>query len=97
MTRLVTYKGDKVEQFSFENEDAAREVEKTVTEAANGTFKAVSVTKKQRRRNPAAPFTTSTLQQEASRKLGFNTQRTMRTAHSACMKASSCLVKVTSA
>ncbi|MCI0517894.1 MAG: DNA topoisomerase, partial [Woeseiaceae bacterium] len=36
--------------------------------------------KKQRKRNPAAPFTTSTLQQEASRKLGFNTQRTMRVA-----------------
>jgi DNA topoisomerase-1 len=38
------------------------------------------VNKRQRRRNPAAPFTTSTLQQEASRKLGFNTQRTMRIA-----------------
>jgi DNA topoisomerase-1 len=38
------------------------------------------IEKKQRKRNPAAPFTTSTLQQEASRKLGFNTQRTMRTA-----------------
>ena len=40
----------------------------------------VSVTKRQRRRNPAAPFTTSTLQQESSRKLGFNTQWTMRVA-----------------
>ena len=80
VTRLVTYKGDKVEQFSFENEDAARDVEKTIIGSADGQFKAVSVTKKQRRRNPAAPFTTSTLQQEASRKLGFNTQRTMRTA-----------------
>ena len=80
VSRLVAYKGDKVEQFSFENEDAAREVEKTITEAAAGKLKTVSVTKKQRRRNPAAPFTTSTLQQEASRKLGFNTQRTMRTA-----------------
>jgi DNA topoisomerase-1 len=40
----------------------------------------LSVAKRQRRRNPAAPFTTSTLQQEASRKLGFNTQRTMRVA-----------------
>ncbi|MEL6110034.1 MAG: DNA topoisomerase, partial [Planctomycetota bacterium] len=39
-----------------------------------------AITRKQRRRNPTAPFTTSTLQQEASRKLGFNTQRTMRTA-----------------
>jgi DNA topoisomerase-1 len=80
MSRLVAYKGDKVEQFSFENEEAAREVEKTLLQAADGKLKTISVTRKQRRRNPAAPFTTSTLQQEASRKLGFNTQRTMRTA-----------------
>jgi len=80
MSRLVAYKGDKVEQFSFENETAARDVEKTIVDAADGQLTTLSVTRKQRRRNPAAPFTTSTLQQEASRKLGFNTQRTMRTA-----------------
>jgi DNA topoisomerase-1 len=80
MSRLVAYKGDKVEQFSFENEAAARDVERTINEVAEGTLTTISVTKKQRRRNPAPPFTTSTLQQEASRKLGFNTQRTMRTA-----------------
>ncbi len=79
-SRLVQYKGDKVEQFSFENEAAARDVEKTLLDAAGGELTTVSVTKRQRRRNPAAPFTTSTLQQEASRKLGFNTQRTMRVA-----------------
>ena len=80
LSRLVRYKGDKVEQFSFGNEDAAREVEKTILAAANGKLTTVSVDKKQRRRNPAAPFTTSTLQQEAARKLGFNTQWTMRVA-----------------
>jgi DNA topoisomerase-1 len=80
VSRLVAYKGNKVEQFSFENEEAAREVEKTILGAADGKLHTISVSKKQRRRNPAAPFTTSTLQQEASRKLGFNTQRTMRTA-----------------
>ena len=79
-SRLVSYKGDKVEQFSFENEDAARDVEKTLLTAAAGKLTTVSVTKRQRRRNPAAPFTTSTLQQESSRKLGFNTQWTMRVA-----------------
>jgi len=79
-SRLVSYKGEKVEQFSFENEDAAREVEKTLLDAAQGELNVLSVSKKQRRRNPTAPFTTSTLQQEASRKLGFNTQRTMRVA-----------------
>ena len=80
MSRLVRYRGQKVEQFSFGNEESAREVEQTITAAAGGELTAVSIEKKQRRRNPAAPFTTSTLQQEASRKLGFNTQWTMRVA-----------------
>lgn len=80
VSRLVRYRGAKVEQFSFGDEAAAREVERTILAAAEGRLTAVSVEKKQRRRNPAAPFTTSTLQQEASRKLGFNTQRTMRVA-----------------
>jgi DNA topoisomerase-1 len=80
VSRLVRYRGDKVEQFSFGNEEQAREVEQTILAAANGKLTTVSVDKKKRRRNAAAPFTTSTLQQEASRKLGFNTQRTMRVA-----------------
>jgi len=80
LSRLTLYHGNKVEQFSFENEGAARDVEKTILDAADGKLTAVGVTKKQRRRNPAAPFTTSTLQQESSRKLGFNTQWTMRVA-----------------
>jgi DNA topoisomerase-1 len=80
VSRLVLYKGEKVEQFSFGNEGSAREVEKTILAAAGGKLTTVRVDKKQRRRNPAAPFTTSTLQQEASRKLGFNTQWTMRVA-----------------
>ncbi|NIA28031.1 MAG: type I DNA topoisomerase, partial [Desulfobulbaceae bacterium] len=80
VSRLVSYAGEKVEQFSFENEDSARDVEKTINAAADGKLKTVSVNKRQRRRNPAAPFTTSTLQQESARKLGFNTQWTMRVA-----------------
>jgi DNA topoisomerase-1 len=79
-SRLVAYGGEKVEQFSFENEAAAHGVEKTILDAADGKLTTVGVTKRQRRRNPAAPFTTSTLQQESSRKLGFNTQWTMRVA-----------------
>jgi DNA topoisomerase-1 len=79
-SRLVLYGGEKVEQFSFEDETSARAVEKTILDAADGKLTTVSVTKRQRRRNPAAPFTTSTLQQESSRKLGFNTQWTMRVA-----------------
>ena len=80
VSRLVLYRGEKVEQFSFGNEDSAREVEQTILAAAGDKLTTVRVDKKQRRRNPAAPFTTSTLQQEASRKLGFNTQWTMRVA-----------------
>ncbi|MBK1734391.1 DNA topoisomerase I [Halorhodospira abdelmalekii] len=45
-----------------------------------GQLRVVNVERKQRRRNPAAPFITSTLQQEASRKLGFTASRTMRIA-----------------
>jgi len=80
VSRLVQYCGKKIEQFSFETRDSAREVEKRIIDAADGKLTVVSIAKKQRRRNPAAPFTTSTLQQEASRKLGFNTQWTMRVA-----------------
>jgi DNA topoisomerase-1 len=79
-SRLVSYKGEKVEQFSFKNKDEAHAVEETIVNAAAGKFDVLNVTKRQRRHNPAAPFTTSTLQQEASRKLGFNAQRTMRVA-----------------
>ncbi len=78
--RLVTWRGEKVEQFSFGDEDTAMAVHAALRQAADGVLRAVKVERKQRRRNPAAPFTTSTLQQEASRKLGFNTQRTMRVA-----------------
>ncbi len=80
VAKLTHYKGEKLEQFSINNGDSATEAERTLTAAANGKLRVEKVEKKQRRRNPAAPFTTSTLQQEAARKLGFATQRTMRTA-----------------
>lgn len=75
--RLSLYRGEKVEQFSFTNEASVREAEAAIRAVAQGTLVVAKVEKKQRRRNPAAPFTTSTLQQEASRKLGFSAQRTM--------------------
>ncbi|MEP7312592.1 MAG: DNA topoisomerase I, partial [Pseudomonadota bacterium] len=78
--KLIEYRGEKVEQFSFTNETAAREVEATLTAAAAGALKVLTIDRKQRRRNPAPPFTTSTLQQEAARKLGYSAQRTMRLA-----------------
>jgi DNA topoisomerase-1 len=78
--KLIEYAGAKVEQFSFTNETAAREVEQALRRAADGMLTVINVDRKQRRRNPAPPFTTSTLQQEASRKLGFSAQKTMRVA-----------------
>src|SRR6201995_4194125 len=78
--KLVEFQGDKVEQFSFTGEARAREVERALNEAAKGALTVLSVDKKQRKRNPAPPFTTSTLQQEAARKLGFSAQKTMRVA-----------------
>ncbi len=80
VARLNKYSGEKLKQFSIASEKRARAVEKDLLEKAGGTLKVVSIEKKQRRRNPAAPFTTSTLQQESARKLGFNAQRTMRIA-----------------
>jgi DNA topoisomerase-1 len=78
--KLVEYQGAKVEQFSFTNETDARNVERTLLEAAKGELTVLSVDRKQRKRNPAPPFTTSTLQQEAARKLSFSAQKTMRVA-----------------
>ena len=78
--KLIEYRGGKVEKFSFTNETAAREVEATLTAAAAGRLSVLTIDRKQQRRNPSPPFTTSTLQQEAARKLGFSAQRTMRLA-----------------
>ena len=62
------------------NEAGVRAAEQKIRDTARGVLTVAKVDKKQRRRNPAAPFTTSTLQQEASRKLGFSAQRTMTVA-----------------
>ncbi len=78
--RLTEYQGQKVEQFSFTDEKSAQAVHDTLADKFGKSVAVYNVEKKQRRRNPAAPFTTSTLQQEASRKLRFSTSRTMRTA-----------------
>jgi DNA topoisomerase I len=78
--KLVEYQGAKVEQFSFTTELQAREVERSLSSGAKGELTVLAVDRKQRKRNPAPPFTTSTLQQEAARKLGFSAQKTMRVA-----------------
>jgi DNA topoisomerase-1 len=78
--RLSVFASEKVEQFTFTNEASVRAAEQRIRDTARGKLTVAKVDKKQRRRNPAAPFTTSTLQQEASRKLGFSAQRTMTVA-----------------
>ena len=78
--KLTHYQGEKLAQFTINNETGSTEAVETLNKAAEGKLLVTNVTKKQRKRNPAAPFTTSTLQQEASRKLGFGAQRTMSVA-----------------
>ena len=75
--RLTHHEGKRLDQFDL-NTGALAEAARKAVEA--GTFSVGSVEKKRSRRNPPAPFTTSTLQQEASRKLGLGAQATMRLA-----------------
>ncbi|NNJ84013.1 MAG: type I DNA topoisomerase, partial [Gammaproteobacteria bacterium] len=93
IARLTHYQEQKLGQFSITTQVDAEKAEKTLLDAAVqnlteeakdhgavGVLIVTDVTKKQRRRNPAPPFTTSTVQQEAARKLGFTAARTMRIA-----------------
>jgi DNA topoisomerase-1 len=75
--RLTALKGKKLDKFALPDESAA-EAARKIVEA--GSFSVSAVDLKTVVRNPAPPFTTSTLQQEASRKLGLGAQQTMRTA-----------------
>ena len=79
-SRLIQYKGEKVEQFTITNENQSKQVTDNLLTAANGELLIAKVSKKERKRHPAAPFITSTIQQEAARKLGFSAQRTMQVA-----------------
>ncbi|MGR6328898.1 type I DNA topoisomerase [Sphingomonas sp. XXL09] len=75
--RLVTWKGQKLDRLSIGNQGDALAAKADV-EA--GKFTVQSVETKPATRNPPPPFTTSTLQQEAARKLGFSADHTMRIA-----------------
>lgn len=75
--RLVTFEGKKLERLSLGDEGTALRA-KAAVEA--GAFRVEAVETKPHRRNPQPPFTTSTLQQEAARKLGFSASQTMRVA-----------------
>ena len=75
--RLAVHAGEKLTKFSLGDENAANAVQAAIVATQ---FHVENVESKPGMRNPSAPFTTSTLQQEASRKLGFNAKRTMQVA-----------------
>jgi DNA topoisomerase-1 len=75
--RLFSLDGKKLDKFDLGDEAAALAAKAAVIA---GEYTVASLEAKPLKRSPAPPFTTSTLQQEASRKLGFNAQRTMQVA-----------------
>jgi len=78
--RLVKLDGQKFEQFTITNAKDAEAARARLVKAAGDALRVTDVASKERKRRPAPPFITSTLQQEAARKLGFTTSRTMRVA-----------------
>ncbi len=74
---LVGLQGEKLEKLSIVNEQKATEVTANIVDKE---FRVIKVDRKELKRNPSAPFITSTLQQEASSKLGFTTKKTMMVA-----------------
>ncbi|HYM86141.1 MAG TPA: type I DNA topoisomerase, partial [Pseudoxanthomonas sp.] len=78
--KLTKLDGQKFEQFTITDGDTAEAARLRIQQAAQGSLHVTDVVSKERKRRPSPPFTTSTLQQEASRKLGFTTSRTMRVA-----------------
>lgn len=78
--KLHTYNGEKLNQFDLNNEADAQNAVNVIIKDADGELIVSKIDKKQKRRNPAAPFITSTLQQEAARKDGFTAKKTMMVA-----------------
>ena len=76
-TRLVKHLGKRIQRLDIPSEAVAFAARDAIN---TGQFAIKSIEKKPIKRSPAPPFTTSTLQQEASRKLGFTAQRTMQAA-----------------
>jgi DNA topoisomerase-1 len=80
--KLTHFKGEKLDQFAIGSAERDAEVRAFLDAHGKGHAKVVEIEKKRKLRSPAAPFTTSTLQQEAVRKLGFSTDRAMKVAQS---------------
>ena len=69
--------GKKLSKFDIDDEKKANRIKEEISKIPDENFKVLKVVKKERKRQPAKPFITSTLQQEASRKLRFAPRRTM--------------------
>ena len=80
VANLIQYDGKKLKKFDLNNKQQVDGVLKTLKSQAGTSLKVTKLTEKQRKRHPAPPFITSTLQQEAARKLGFSTRKTMQIA-----------------
>ncbi|OHB30799.1 MAG: DNA topoisomerase I, partial [Desulfuromonadaceae bacterium GWB2_53_15] len=74
---LVDVGGKRLGKFDIPGEEIAVGLK---TALQSGSYRVAKITKTEKKRNPSPPFTTSTLQQEASRKLGFSAKKTMSTA-----------------
>lgn len=77
VARLAAYRGEKIKKFSLTSKASVTPI---VAAIQKSEFSVASIDKKRVKRNPYPPFTTSTLQQEAARKLGFSASRTMKLA-----------------
>ncbi len=74
---VIELEGKRLEKFSIISEAQSGNIKKLLE---SKKYQVLSITKKQAKRRPSAPFTTSSMQQEAARKLGFSVSRTMMTA-----------------
>ena len=82
IAKLTHFHGEKLDQFAVGNAQREEEIRAFLETHGKGRATVKEIEKKRKLRSPAAPFTTSTLQQEAVRKLGFSTDRAMKVAQS---------------
>ncbi len=80
IANLIQYNGEKLKKFDLNNGKQVEEALNKLRAQAGDSLTVTKLTEKQRKRRPAPPFITSTLQQEAARKLGFSTRKTMQIA-----------------
>jgi DNA topoisomerase-1 len=80
--KLTHFEGEKLDQFAVGNAEREAHIRGFLEAHGKGAAKVKEVERKSKLRSPAAPFTTSTMQQEAVRKLGFSTDRAMKVAQS---------------